>query len=86
MVVMQHEIRYLAGSQESVTRSSLVVTGADSLHTAMAKTVGLPLGIAAVLLLEGRIGVTGLHIPTIPAIYEPVLASLEKYGIVFNES
>jgi hypothetical protein len=31
----------------------------------MAKTVGLPLGIAATLLLEGKINETGLHIPII---------------------
>jgi saccharopine dehydrogenase (NADP+, L-glutamate forming) len=85
MVVMLHEIGYeLAGSRLQVT-SSLVVKGEDHVRTAMAKTVGLPLGIAATLLLEGKIASTGLHIPIIPAIYEPVLEKLAEQGIVFHE-
>ena len=47
MIVMLHELTYRVGSRESGVRSSLVVKGEDSLRTAMAKTVGLPLGIAA---------------------------------------
>ena len=46
----------------------------------MAKTVGLPLGIAAKLILENKIQLTGLHIPIIPEIYEPVLKELETAG------
>lgn len=85
MIVMLHEIGYEINGQASMTRSCLVVKGEDQLHTAMAKTVGLPLGIAAVLLLEGNIQETGLHIPVIPAIYEPVLAVLASMGIAFTE-
>ena len=66
-------------------QSSLVVKGEDSVHTAMAKTVGLPLGIAAKLILEGKITETGLHIPVIASIYEPVLKELESHGIIFHE-
>lgn len=85
MIVMMHEIGYsIEGVQKNIT-SSLVVKGTDSLHTAMAKTVGLPLGIAAKLILEGKITATGLHIPVLPAIYAPVLEELEKNGIVFHE-
>jgi hypothetical protein len=51
----------------------------------MAKTVGLPLGIAAKLILEGSLTVAGLHIPVLPSIYIPVLTELEKHGIVFEE-
>ncbi|HMH23081.1 MAG TPA: saccharopine dehydrogenase C-terminal domain-containing protein [Puia sp.] len=66
--------------------SSLVVKGQDSLQTAMAATVGLPLGIAALLILEGKIGLTGLHIPILPEIYEPVLQELASQGIRFKET
>jgi saccharopine dehydrogenase (NADP+, L-glutamate forming) len=52
----------------------------------MARTVGLPLGIAAVLVLEGRIALRGLHIPILPAIYEPVLGELERQGIRFEHT
>lgn len=65
--------------------SSLVVMGEDGTHTAMAKTVGLPLGIAAKLILGGTITHTGICIPTSAGIYEPVLKELEEYGIKFTE-
>ncbi len=51
----------------------------------MAKTVGLPLGIAAKLILQGKIELSGLHIPIIPEIYESVLNELERNGIKFDE-
>lgn len=85
MIVMLHEIEYTVGSQQSAIHSSLVVKGEDNLRTAMAKTVGLPLGIAAKLILNGTITLNGLHIPTKKEIYEPVLKELEEYGIRFYE-
>ena len=51
----------------------------------MAKTVGLPLGIAAKLILNGRIKLSGLHIPNVREIYEPVLEELELYQVKFTE-
>jgi len=66
-------------------RSSLIVHGEDHLRTAMAKTVGLPLGIAAMLILEGRIRLKGLHIPILAEIYEPVLNELAMQGVRFRE-
>ena len=85
MVVMVHEIEYKIDGVSSTVISSLMVKGEDSSHTAMAKTVGLPLGIAAKLVLEGKITETGLHIPITAGIYEPVLKELENYGISFTE-
>lgn len=86
MIVLLHEIEYEVQGLKYGVKSSLVVKGEDSLHTAMAKTVGLPLGIAARLILNGKIKLTGLHIPTIKEIYEPVLAELEGCGIKFEET
>ncbi|NCI50170.1 saccharopine dehydrogenase [Sediminibacterium roseum] len=86
MIVMLHEIGYLLNGKNHVVKSELVVKGEDQLHTAMAKTVGLPLGIAAYLLLEGKITETGLHIPIEEGIYEPVLTALRGFGIRFNET
>jgi saccharopine dehydrogenase-like NADP-dependent oxidoreductase len=86
MIVMLHEIGYKIGNNESEVRSSLIVKGENSLRTAMAKTVGLPLGIAAKLILNGKIKLTGLHIPTTKEIYEPVLKELQTYGVKFNET
>ncbi|HEY2727377.1 MAG TPA: saccharopine dehydrogenase C-terminal domain-containing protein, partial [Parafilimonas sp.] len=85
IIVMLHEIEYELNQKKSAIKSYLIVKGADNIHTAMAKTVGLPLGIAAKLILEERINETGLHIPVLPSIYEPVLAELKEYNIIFHE-
>lgn len=85
MIVMLHEIGYSIGNRQYNVQTELVVKGEDHLHTAMAKTVGLPLGIAATLLLEGKISETGLHIPIVPGIYEPVLERLKDFGVMFSE-
>ena len=86
MIVMFHEIEYADRENRKLKiESSLVVKGQDSVRTAMAKTVGLPLGIAAKLILNGTIKLTGLHIPTPAEIYLPVLAELKKNGIIFHE-
>ncbi len=85
MIVMQHEIEYELAEQKLQIISSLVVYGKDSIHTAMAKTVGLPLGIAAKLILNGSINLSGLHLPFIKEIYEPVLKELTANGVIFSE-
>lgn len=86
LIVMLHEIDYSVNGTDSTVCSLLVITGDNNLNTAMAKAVGLPLGIAAKLILEGKITETGLHIPIIPSIYEPVLIELKRQGIEFKES
>ena len=53
--------------------------------TAMAKTVGLPAAIAVKMILNGDLALTGCHIPTHKAIYEPVLKELAAEGITFTE-
>jgi len=85
MIVMLHEIGYIINYERKEIRSCLIVKGEDAMHTAMSKTVGLPLAIAAKLILQEKIKLTGLHIPVIPEIYELVLAELEKNQIKFNE-
>jgi saccharopine dehydrogenase-like NADP-dependent oxidoreductase len=85
LVLMKHEIEYSLHNQKHYVQSSLAVQGKNALQSAMAKTVGLPLGIAATLLLENKLSIKGLHIPTISTIYTPVLAALQHYGIVFEE-
>jgi saccharopine dehydrogenase (NADP+, L-glutamate forming) len=88
MIVMLHELEYKPAGMNNETRqlrSSLVVKGENHLQTAMAKTVGLPLGIAAKMILQGRIQLKGLHIPILPEIYSPVLKELSEKGIRFEE-
>lgn len=85
MIVMLHEIDYSVNGKNKSIHSSLLVKGEDHIHTAMAKTVGLPLGIAAKLILKGSLNMPGLHIPVSKTIYEPVLKELEKHGVKFEE-
>ncbi len=86
MIVMLHEFEYLLHQQQYSIKSALKVIGDDSIRTAMAKTVGLPLGIAAKLILNGQIQIKGLHIPVVKEIYIPVLKELEKWNIRFKET
>lgn len=87
MIVMHHEIIYKDKSGKPAKKvSSLVVKGEDSNLTAMAKTVGLPLGITAMLILKKEISLKGVQIPVMPEVYNPVLTELENHGIVFQEA
>ena len=85
MIVMLHEIEFIRNGKRFKHTSSLCVKGANAIQTAMAKTVGLPLGIAATLVLQEKMNVRGLLAPTQPAIYKPVLAALAAEGICFKD-
>jgi len=85
-IVMVHEIEYQIDGKTKYLKSWLIDTGLDAVRTAMARTVGLPIGMAAVQFLEKRWTAKGLQIPTLPTIYEPVLTELRSYGLVFHES
>ncbi|MGB6035177.1 MAG: saccharopine dehydrogenase C-terminal domain-containing protein, partial [Cryomorphaceae bacterium] len=87
MIVMWHKLCYKKPGEEELKEinSSLVVIGEESPRTAMAKTVGLPVAMAARLVLSGEFNISGVHIPTIPELYKPILTELEEHGIVFNE-
>lgn len=85
LVVMLHELEYEKGSKKYKSTSTLSVIGEDAVHTAMAKTVGLPLGVAAKLILNGSLKAIGLRIPVTADIYDPVLEELRMHGIVFKD-
>ena len=82
---MQHQFVYELGGTEHELHSSFVTLGEDQTYTGMAKTVGLPVGIAAKLILKGQIKSKGVKVPVDKNIYNPVLAELEKFGIEFIE-
>jgi hypothetical protein len=86
MIVMWHKINYKskAGTQNSL-HSSLVCEGNSRKHTAMAKTVGLPLAIACKLILSKKIKKRGCLLPIYPEFYNPILDELETHGIKFKE-
>lgn len=86
MIVMQHQFEYQLNGVAKKLNSSLVVIGDDEIHTAMAKTVGLPLAITVKNFLTGKFKLYGVQIPTEKTIYESMLEELEKVGIVFKET
>ena len=47
----------------------------------MSRTVSLPAAIATALILDGKINMTGVHIPVQPEIYNPVLDELSRLNI-----
>lgn len=85
MIVMWHLLNYVENGEAKRLESSMVVIGDDEYNTAMAKTVGYPIGIAAKNILNGTIKAKGVLLPIEAAIYEPVLKELEVLGIRFEE-
>lgn len=85
MIVMYHKFIYKIEGKEQQLNAYMATEGENRDKTAMAKTVGLPLGIAAKLLLQKQIDLTGVQIPTSPAIYNAILDELEQNGIRFTE-
>ena len=85
MVIMQHVFEYELQKKKRKMTSTLVMKGDNSNETAMSRLVGLPLGIFVKLLMQGKISTTGVNIPTMPEVYEPVMAELEEYGVKFME-
>ena len=86
LVVMWHRFVYEKKGKKNEIQSTLVARGENKVHTAMAKTVGFPLAIAAKLLLQGKITERGVVIPTMKEIYQPVLAELKALGIELSET
>lgn len=86
MIVMYHKFGFeLEGKQKQID-STMVSVGEDQTYTAMAKTVGLPVGIATLKILNGEITKPGVLRPIYPEIYNPILKALEDYDIRFEES
>jgi len=86
MIVMYHKFGYQLNQQKKQIDSTMVCIGENQKYTAMAKTVGLPVGIATIKILKGEIKSKGVLRPTLKEIYQPVLKELENYGILFQET
>ncbi|MDQ1163909.1 MULTISPECIES: saccharopine dehydrogenase family protein [unclassified Flavobacterium] len=85
MIVMYHKFGYELNGEKKQIDSKMVCTGEDQTYTAMAKTVGLPVAIATLLILNGKITTPGVQLPIKKEVYEPILKELEEYGVIFNE-
>lgn len=84
MIIMLHELQYEVDGKSYDTKAHLVVKGEDQQRTAMAKTVGLPLALAAQAILNGRLRKPGVSIPVTSDIYTEILPALEQCGIGFT--
>ena len=85
MIVMYHKFGYELNGEKQQIDSTMVSIGEDQTYTAMAKTVGLPVGMATLKILNGDITRKGVLRPIYPDIYNPILKDLENYNIKFNE-
>jgi len=86
MIVMYHKFGYeLDGKQQQID-SKMVCIGDDQTYTAMAKTVGLPVAMATLQILNGNIKTPGVQLPIRKEVYEPILKELEEFGVVFKET
>ncbi|MBT8181118.1 MAG: saccharopine dehydrogenase NADP-binding domain-containing protein, partial [Eudoraea sp.] len=85
MIVMYHKFGYELEGKKQQLDANMVVIGENHTHTAMAKTVGLPVAIATLLILNKKITTPGVQIPILKEVYEPILKELATHGVVFKE-
>ena len=86
MIVMYHKFGYELNGKQHQIDATMVTLGEDQTYTAMAKTVGLPVAIATLAILNGKITTPGVQIPITKEVYTPILKELEDYGITFKET
>ncbi|PSG90085.1 saccharopine dehydrogenase family protein [Aurantibacter aestuarii] len=86
MIVMYHKFGYEINGEKHQIDSTMVTLGEDQTYTAMAKTVGLPVAIATIAILNKKITTPGVQIPISKEVYQPILKELEDYDINFKET
>jgi saccharopine dehydrogenase (NAD+, L-glutamate forming) len=85
MIVMYHKFGFEIDGIKKQLDSNMVIIGEDQVHTAMAKTVGLPVAIASLKILNKEITTPGVLRPISKEVYLPILEELKKYGVSFKE-
>ena len=85
MIVMYHKFGFEIDGKKRQIESNMVVLGEDQSYTAMAKTVGLPVAIATLSILNGQIKSPGVQLPISKEVYDPILKELENYELIFHE-
>jgi saccharopine dehydrogenase-like NADP-dependent oxidoreductase len=85
MIVMYHKIGYELHGEKKQIDATMVCIGDDQTYTAMAKTVGLPVAITALKIINKEITTPGVQLPIKKDVYQPILKELESYGVVFKE-
>ncbi|SNY94623.1 saccharopine dehydrogenase family protein [Flagellimonas pacifica] len=85
MIVMYHKFGYEINGKKKQIDANMVALGENQSHTAMAKTVGLPVAMATLQILNKKITTPGVQIPISQEVYKPILSELKSYGITFKE-
>ncbi len=86
MIVMYHKFGYELNGETKQIDATMVCIGEDQTYTAMAKTVGLPVAMATLHILNGSITTPGVQLPINKEVYEPILKELEQFGVTFKET
>jgi len=85
MIVMYHKFGYELNGKKQQIDATMVCLGDDQTYTAMAKTVGLPVAMATLQILNGKIKTPGVQLPINKEVYLPILKELEDFEVVFHE-
>ena len=85
MIVMYHKFGYELDGQKHQIDSKMVLIGEDQTFTAMAATVGLPVAMVALMILNKKLTTPGVQRPIHKEVYTPILKELEEHGIHFKE-
>ncbi|MFV8226390.1 saccharopine dehydrogenase family protein [Christiangramia aquimixticola] len=85
MIVMYHKFGFELNSEKKQIDSTMVHIGENQSNTAMAQTVGLPVAMAAIMILNKEIETPGVQLPIQKEVYGPILKKLESHGIKFKE-
>ena len=85
LIVMYHKIGWEQDGELFMVESSMGVEGENAKSTAMAGTVGLPLGIATKIVLQGNAS-KGVQRPMTKEWFDPILEELARdFGVKFIE-
>ena len=85
MIVMYHKFGYELDRKRQQIDATMVCLGENQTYTAMARTVGLPVAMVALKILNNEVSLTGVQIPIHKEVYDPILQELEDYDIIFKE-
>lgn len=85
MIVMLHKFGFELNGEKKQIESRMVVIGKDQNFTAMSDTVGLPVAIATLKILNGEINIKGVQLPIQKEVYNPILEELKEFGVIFSE-
>ncbi|ESQ53839.1 hypothetical protein EUTSA_v10024287mg [Eutrema salsugineum] len=90
MVLLHHEVEVEFPESKRTEKHSATLLEFGEIKngqttTAMAKTVGIPASIGALLLIEDKIKTRGVLRPLEPEVYLPALEILQAYGIKLME-